>query len=269
MSDHVASLHLFQWRAWPMHARDLAGRGLWVLLSVLGLIALAPMLDWAAARTRSAAVAQGANAGRRLAWLDRVLRPLGSTRIGLLLAAELKLVLRQRRAWWWLALAIAWGAQLFGDREAIGIGVIGAWLVSIDVFARAVLRERETGTGPLLFVAAGAVRNLLLARIGVALVLAVLAVAPALLHLFAIDPVAACALLIAAANVAFAGLALGIACRNPRPFELLLVVLAYAGVQAQGPLSVVANARGLVPVHALALPLLVAAVVTLWPRFVR
>lgn len=269
MSNHVATLHLFQWRAWPMHARDLAGRGLWVLLSVLGLIALAPMLDWAAARTRSAASAQGANPGRRLAWLDRVLRPLESTRIGRLLAAELKLVLRQRRLWWWLALAIAWGAQLSGVRAAVGIGVIGAWLVSVDVFARAVLRERETGTGPLLFVAAGAARNLLLARIGVAVVLAVLAVAPALLHLSASDPVAASALLLGAANVAFAGLALGMACRNPRPYELLLVVLAYAGVQAQGPLSMVVNARGLLPLHALALPLLVAAVVVLWPRFAR
>lgn len=269
MSDHVATLHLFQWRAWPMHARDLAGRGLWVLLSVLGLVALAPTLDRAAARMRSAAAVQAANPGRRLAWLDRVLRPLGSTRFGLLLAAELKLVLRQRRAWWWLALAIAWGAQMSGQREAIGMGVIGAWLVSVDVFARAVLRERETGTGPLLFVAAGAARNLLLSRIGTALVLALLAVAPALLHLSAGDPVAACALLLAACNVAFAGLALGIACRNPRPFELLLVVLAYAGVQAQGPLSVVVNARGLLALHALALPLLVVIVVASWPRFAR
>jgi hypothetical protein len=269
MSDHVATLHLFQWRAWPMHARDLAGRAVWMLASVIGLIALAPALDWAAARTRTTAVAQGANAGRRLAWLDRALRPLESTRIGRLLAAELKLVLRQRRAWWWLALAIAWGAQLCGNREAIGIGVIGAWLVSIDVFARAVLRERETGTGPLLFVAEGAARNLLLARVGVALVLAVLAVAPALLHLSASEPLAASALLLGAANVAFAGLALGIACRNPRPFELLMVVLAYAGVQAQGPLAVVANARGTLLLHALALPLLAATIGVLWPRFAR
>lgn len=269
MSDHVASLRLFEWRAWPMHARDLAGRGLWVLLSIAGVIALAPALDRAASRTRSAAIAQGANAGRRLAWLDRVLRPLASTRMGLLLAAELKLVLRQRRMVWWLALAIAWGAQASGNREAIGIGVIGAWLASIDVFARAVLRERETGTGALLWTAAGAARRLLFARVGVALVLALLAVAPALLHLFASDPLAACALMLAAVNVAFAGLALGILCRNPRPFELLLVVLAYAGVQAQGPLAVLADARGLLYLHGLALPLLVAIVVALWPRFAR
>jgi hypothetical protein len=252
-----------------MHARDLAGRAVWMLASVIGLITLAPALDWAAARTRSTAVAQGANAGRRLAWLDRALRPLESTRIGRLLAAELKLVLRQRRAWWWLALAIAWGAQLCGNREAIGIGVIGAWLASIDVFARAVLRERETGTGPLLFVAEGAARNLLLARVGVALVLAVLAVAPALLHLSASEPLAASAMQRGAAHLAFAGLALGIACRNPRPFELLMVVLAYAGVQAQGPLAVVANARGTLLLHALALPLLAATIVVLWPRFAR
>lgn len=269
MSNHVAALRLFEWRQWPMQARDLAGRGLWMGLSVLGVMALAPMLDWAAARTRSVAGAQGANPGRRLAWLDRVLRPLESTRIGRLLAAELKLVLRQRRAWWWLALVVAWGAQLSGNREAIGVGVVVAWLASIDVFARAVLRERETGTGALLFVAARAARNLLLARIGVAFVLAVLAVAPALVHLLAIDRVAAGALLLCAANVALAGLALGIACRNPRPFELLMAVLAYAGVQAQGPLAVVANAAGTLPLHAFALPLLLTVVVAGWPRFAR
>ena len=268
-SDHVVTLHLFQWQQWPMHARDLAGRGLWVLLSVLGVIALAPALDWAAGHTRSAAAGSGVNPGRRLAWLNRILRPLESTRIGMLLAAELKLVLRQRRAWWWLALLIAWGAQLSGDREAIGIGVIGAWLVSVDVFARAVLRERESGTGPLLFVAAGAVRRLLFARIGVALVLALLAVAPALLHLFASNAVAASALLLAAANVAFAGLALGIVCRNPRPCELLMVALAYAGVQGQGPLAVLTDPRGALHLHALVLPVLIAVVVVLWPRFAR
>ncbi len=269
VSDHVATLHLFQWQQWLMHARDLAGRGLWVLLSVLGVIALAPALDWAAARTRSAAAGHGANPGRRLAWLNRVLRPLESTRIGMLLAAELKLVLRQRRAWWWLALLIAWGAQLSGNREAIGIGVIGAWLVSVDVFARAVLRERDSGTGPLLFVAAGAVRSLLFARIGVALVLALLSVAPALLSLFATNHVAASALLFAAANVAFAGLAIGIACRNPRPYELLLVVLAYAGVQGHGPLAVLADSPGALQLHALVLPVLIAVVLVLWPRFAR
>lgn len=269
MSGEVATLHLFQWREWPMHARDVAGRGLWVLLSVLGVISLAPAVDWAAARTRNAAAGHDANPGRRLAWLDRVLRPLESMPTGVLLTAELKLVLRQRRAWWWLALAAAWVAQLSGDREAMGIGVIGAWLVSIDVFARAVLRERETGTGPLLFVASGAARGLLVARVGVALVLALLAVAPALVHLFATDQVAGSALFLAAANVAFAGLALGVACRNPRPFELLLVVLAYAGVQAQGPLAVLTDSHAALLLHAMLLPLLVAVFIALWPRFAR
>ena len=50
---------------------------------------------------------------------------------------------------------------------------------------------------------------------------------------------------------------------------LMPALVHNAGVQAQGPLSVVVNARGLLPLHALALPLLVAAVVALWPRFAR
>ena len=268
----VGTLHLFQWHHWAVHARDLGGRGLWVLLSMLGVVSLAPALDWAAAHTRSADAGNAANAanpGRRLMWLDRLLRPLESAATGMVAAAELKLVLRQRRAWWWLALAASWAVQGFGPPQAVGVAVIGAWLVSIDIFAREILRERETGTGPLLFAAAGGVRRLLAARVAVAVSLAVLSVAPALLHLLAIDAMAALALLLTAANVALAGMALGVLCRNPRPFELLLAVLAYVGVQGQGPLAVVAHPLWALQLHALLLPPLVAVLLTLWPRLSR
>jgi len=248
---------------------DLLGRALWLALSMLGVFALAPMLDWAAARTRGASSERGANPGSRLRWLDPMLRPFESFPSGMLLAAELKLVLRQRRAWWWLAMIGLGIAQLAGDREALGIATIGAWLISVDVFARAVLRERDTGTGALVFVAAGAVRRLLFSRISVALILAVLAVGPALLRLAITDPTAALALFATAIGVALGGLAIGVACRNPRPFELLLVMLSYAGVQSGGPLGAAAKPLDALHLQALLLPAFAAILLLLWPRFTR
>jgi len=269
VSDFKGKAIVFAWQHWHVRAIDLLGRALWLALSMLGVFALAPMLDWAAARTRGASSERGANPGRRLSWLDPMLRPFESFPSGMLLAAELKLVLRQRRAWWWLAMIGVGIAQLAGDREALGIATIGAWLISVDVFARAVLRERDTGTGALVFVAAGAMRRLLIARIGVALLLAVLAVAPALLRLALTDAAAALALFATAIGVALGGLAIGVACRNPRPFELLVVCLSYAGVQSGGPLAAVAKPPDALHLQAILLPVFAAILLLLWPRFTR
>ena len=201
---------LFAWTHWNLRWIDVMGRLLWVALSMLATVALAPTLDWAASRVRETGAGASTNPGRRLRWLDPLLRPLESSTAGMVLAAELKLVLRQRRAWWWLALIGLWAAQIFGDRAAIGVATIGAWLISVDVFARAILREREAGTGSLLFAAAGATRRLLIARVGVALLLSIGAIAPALAHLSFTEPTAASALLLTAASVAIGGLAVGV-----------------------------------------------------------
>ena len=257
------------WTHWNLRAVDLMGRALWVLLSMVGVMAFASALDWAAARTRGASGERGANPGSRLRWLDPLLRPLESFPSGMLLAAELKLVLRQRRAWWWVAMIGLGIAQLAGDREAIGIAAIGAWLINVDVFARAVLRERDTDTGALVFVAAGATRRLLVARIGVALSLAVIAVGPALLRLAFTDATAALALFATAIGVALGGLAIGVACRNPRPFELLLVMLSYAGVQSVGPLAAVVKPLDALQLQAILLPAFATILVLPWPRFTR
>ena len=260
---------LFAWTHWSLRWIDVEGRVLWVLLAMVGTVALAPMLDWAAARTQGTGAGASANPGRRLRWLDPLLRPLESAASGMVLAAELKLVLRQRRAWWWLALIGLWAAQIFGTREAIGVATIGAWLISVDVFARAILREREADTGPLLFAAAGATRRLLIARIGVALLLSVGAIVPAMLHLSSASPTTALALLVTAASVAIGGLALGVLCRNPRPFELLLVMFAYVGVQNGGPLAAVALPHDALRLQAILLPAFLAILLLLWPRLTR
>jgi len=269
VSEFSGKSVVFAWTHWNLRAADLLGRALWVVLPMLGIAALSPLLDWAAARTRGAAGERGANPGSRLRLLDPLLRPFESFAAGTLLAAELKLVLRQRRAWWWLAMIGLGIAQLAGTRDAVGIAAIGAWLISVDVFARSILRERDTGTGALVFVASGATARLLAARIGVALILAVGAVAPGLLHLALTDSTAAVALLATAFGVAIAGLAIGVACRNPRPFELLLVMLSYAGVQNAGPLAAVTQSGGALWTQSILLPVALVVLLALWPRFAR
>jgi len=260
---------VFEWAQWSPRPMDIVGRGLWLLLSMLLVALLAPAVDWAAARTRTAGAGTHAHPGRRLRWLDPPLRWLESSSTGVVFVAELKLVLRERRHWWWLALVVLGLIQAFGVHQAVGVTILLAWLISADVFARAILRERDTGTGALLFVAQGAASRLLMARIGVALALAWISVAPALVRMAISEPLVALALAATAACVAFAGLALGVLFRNPRPFELLLVMLAYVAVQGGGPLAAVAQPEWVLGLDMLLLPALVAVLLLLWPRLAQ
>lgn len=269
MSIFDSKTTVFDWNHWSPRASDVFGRLLWLLLAMAGVALLAPMLDWAAARTRAAGDAMATPPGRRLRWLDPLLRPLEKSATGTLFAAELKLVLRQRRIWWWLALALLSVLQLSLPYAGVGVAVIGAWMINVDVFARGVLRERETGTGVLVFAAAGAARRLLLARTGVALVLAFGSVLPALLRFGVAEPLPTLALLLTAAGVATAGLAIGALCRNPRPFELLMVMLAYIGVQGDGLLAAVAQPEWAIARQALLLPAMAIVLLLCWPRLAR
>ncbi|HEY2344354.1 MAG TPA: hypothetical protein VGH80_00575 [Xanthomonadaceae bacterium] len=269
VGDKTGKLVLFAWTHWHVAVVDLVGRAGWIALAMVAVAALAPLLDRAAARAGSAGAGRGASAGRRLRWLDRLLRPLEFSTTGMLLAAELKLVLRQRRVWWWLAWIVSAIVQLVGARDAVGIAVICAWVMNADVFARAILRESDTGTGALLFSAAQAPRRLLLARIGAAVLLASATILPAIVHLAFVAPAAATALIVTATTVAVGGLALGVLCRNPRPFELVLVALAYVGVQNGGPLAAVVNPQWTLGVQAFLLPTLIVVLLALWPRFAR
>jgi hypothetical protein len=260
---------LFEWTQWSPRWMDIVGRLLWPLFAMFAVMGMAPLLDWAAARTRALPASAAASPGRRLRWLDRVLSPLDRFGLGTLLAAELKLVLRQRRVWWWLALIVFAAIQLFGTLEAVGIACIGAWLISTDVLARGVLRERESGTSALIFTAADARSRLLIVRTLTALALTVVPVLPALLRLSATQPQIAIAVLLIAATVAIAGLAIGALCRNPRPFELLLVMLAYVGVQGQSTLNAMLHPAATLSQHVVALPILAALLLLLWPRHTR
>jgi phage-related holin len=256
---------LLHWTHWTVTLADVLGRLFWVAMSMVAVVAMVPALDWAAARVSSASTHAANNPGRRLRWLNHLLRPLEGSAAGLLYAAELKLMLRPRRLWWWLALIALAVVQLAGSLQALAIACMGSWLVSADLFARAVLRERDTGTGALVFSAANAQRRMLAIRTLVALTFAVIPVLPALIRLSVLQPEMAAALLLTAASVAFSGLAIGVICRNPRPFELLLVALAYAGAQGEPLLNVATDPAFSVAAHAVILPAVAIFLVVLWP----
>ncbi|WP_339826802.1 ABC transporter permease subunit [uncultured Arenimonas sp.] len=236
VSIREGATETFAWNAWQPEAIDLLGRLLWLALAAGGVLALAPALDWAAAR-----------------WLDWLLRPFELFPAGRLAAAEVRLVLRQRRITWWLALLVLLGVQAFAPEKGMAIAAILAWLLCVDVFAGAALRERDTGTASLVFSAAGAGRRILLARLGLALGLAWAVVLPALLRSLATDP-GPLPLLATGASVAVAGLALGASCRNARPFELAMVFLAYIGVQGDPILNALADPAANLARHAWLLP---------------
>jgi hypothetical protein len=260
---------LFAWDHWTPRAIDLLGRAIWVVVALAGLLAMTPMVDWAAARSGAARESGGERTGLRLRWLEPLLRPFDAFRGGRLFAAEWRLVLRQRRAIWWVALAVLWVAQATAPAKGLAIATIGAWLACIDVFARAALRERDTATGALVFTAAGAARRLLVVRIAVSCALALGVVAPALVRAAIADPAAALALVAVAATVALGGLGLAAACRSPRPYELALVFLAYIGVQGDPTLAPFDDPATTLARHAWLLPAGVLLLVAGWSAAVR
>lgn len=235
MNQLKGPVTLFDWTHWSVGWGDLGGRALWLLVAMLATVALAPLVDWAAARTSS--VTPAARPGRKLRWLDALLRPLERFNAGRLLASELRLMLRQRRLWWWGALLTCWGLQAGAPDPVQAGAVIAAWMISLDLFARSLLRERETGTAALVMTAVRASGRLLAARTFAAVGIATVSVLPALVRWTLQSPAVALSLLATALAVALAGLALAALCRSPRPYELAMVFLAYVGVQGAGPLA--------------------------------
>lgn len=217
----------FDWPAWHPGPRLAASRALWLALALLLTLAAAPLLDWAAARGLSKAKTRS-GAGRSMRWLDRVLDPFARGSLGILTVAELKLALRQRAAWWWLAAMAALGVQTFAPLDGVRITLLLAWLLPLDVLSRSVLRERDHGTGGLVLTAPDILPRLLTTRFLVSLSMLFALSLPGLVRLTVSDPLAALATLTAIVSIASWGLCLGALCRNARPFELLMVGTAYA-----------------------------------------
>ena len=255
---------LLDWTYWAVSDADLRARGFWLALSLVVLLLAAPVLDACAAHVGKPGRAR--SEGARLRWLEKVLAPLEGTPSGALVAAELRLVLRPRRAWWWLALLGALGTQLFAPDKAMAVAVIVAWVLLLDVFARLVLREQETRTGALVFSAANMRMRLLAVRAIVGIGLAWLVTLPALLRLAATHPQAALATLVAGVSIALWGLACGALFRNGRLFELLALMAAYVSVQGALVLNVIVAPIETMRWHLLALPLAVAVLALGWRR---
>lgn len=242
---------LFEWTTWQVEAGMLPGRLFWLLLGLVGTAALAPFLDRSAARVSSTPASNGS--GRGLRWLDRVLRPLEHGALGSLIAAELRLALRRRSLVWWAAMSVAGIVQLVAPIPNAAMAAVVAWMLGIDVHARALLRESETRTGGLVFTAPDAARRVSLARLCSAVLLSLFAVAPLLLRSLVTAADLAGPVLLVAGAVAVLGLAVGALFRNPRPYELAMVVLAYVGFQGSGPLAVAAQSPAMTTAVGIAL----------------
>lgn len=257
----------FEWKAWSPPASLYAGRAAWLALSMLLAMAAAPLLDWSASRGLSAA-RTGNGSGRRLRAFDRLLDPFARGPLGILTVAELKLALRQRRAWWWLAAIGTLGAQC-GPLPSVQTGMLLAWLLALDVLAHAALREREHATGALVFTAPSILGRLLGARAltGVALLCALSL--PALLRFAVSAPLSALAVTVVAASLASWGLAFGAVCRNARPFELLMVGTVYVGLQGGTLLDVVRDPQRTLWLHGIGLAVAWALLAWAWPRLAR
>jgi hypothetical protein len=253
---------LFEWTQWQPAAEVVVGRVAWAVLAVALVLAMTPLLDRCAAwKAPPSAVRAG---GRELRWLDRWLAPLQRWPLGVLVAAEARMVLRQRSRRWWLAMAVAAVVQAFAPDAGAAVAMLAAWLLCLDVFSRAVLRERDARTGALLFTGAGVAPRLLAVRVIVALGVAWTATGPALLRLAVARPGTAGAVALVGASIALWGLALGAACRNARPFELALLLAGYLSLQGAPVLDALAAPAVTALGHGLALPVAIALLAATW-----
>jgi hypothetical protein len=263
-SRHDKAITLFDWKAWHPRPMDLVGRSLWLFFS-LGLVLLAtPFLDRAAAS--SAGMKSRATGGARLRLLDPLLRPFAHGAFGVLAVAELKLALRERRLWWWLAALVLMGVQAFGTDKGMMVAMLLAWGLPLDLLARGALREGEHRTGELVFTAPRMLGRLLAVRLAVPVAMLLVLSLPGLLRL---DPMSQLASLAVIASIASWGLAFGAICRNPRPFELLMIASIYLGLQGVSLFALQAQAAHTLAWHATALLPAWALLAWAWPRMAR
>ncbi|GAB3097080.1 ABC transporter permease [Lysobacter terrae] len=255
---------LVDWPKWNVSGGILIARAFWLGLAIVVLLAATPLLDRFAANASTSAAAR--TRGASLHWLEWLLAPLQRGTHGTLLAAELRLALRSRRWWWWLGMAIAFVAQLAAPTEGLVAAILAGWLLSLDVFSRLVLREYETRTAALVFTAPGMRTKLLTTRVVMAAGLACAVTVPALLRLTLQHPDAALCTLIAGVSIALWALALGALFRNPRPFELSLLVASYISVQGALILNTLAAPQTTALWHAALLPLAGAVLLMSWRR---
>jgi ABC-type transport system involved in multi-copper enzyme maturation permease subunit len=255
---------LVDWPEWNVSTGILVARVFWLGLAVVLLLAATPFLDRFAAHAGTSATAR--TRGASLRWLEWLLAPLQRGTHGTLLAAELRLALRSRRWWWWLGMAITFIAQLAAPEGGLVAAILAGWLLSLDLFSRLVLREYETRTAALVFTAPGMRAKLLTTRVVMAIALACAVTLPALLRLMVQHPAAAFATFVAGVSIALWALALGALFRNPRPFELSLMVAGYISVQGALVLNTLTAPQTTLLWHFASLPLAGTVLLASWWR---
>ena len=260
---------VFAWPAWHVQAGALIGAAAWWLVAVAGVWLASRALDRLAARDSRTAQRQRSRSGARLRWLAWALRPLARGNVGLLVATETQLVLRDRRAIWWAALVATLLAQALLPAAQVPLAAIAAWALLVDVLAGAALREQRTGTAALVFSAAGARGHVLQARFAMLAGLALAVSLPALVRLAAAQPLAAAACAATALSLALWGLALGAASRSARAFELGFVVLAWTGLNGLPVLHAGAAPAATLAGHLALAPVALALLAFFWPRLCR
>nr|WP_305882944.1 ABC transporter permease [Halobellus rarus] len=146
------------------------------------------------------------------------------------LTAELRLALRGRRWWWYLAVgSCVVGGLLAPIDAARGLVLPGAWLLGLPVWSELGVREQRYRTAELVFTAPHPHGQLAAVYLG-GVAVAIVAAGGVLVTLATSGALAALgAVLVGALFVPALGLASGIWLGTPRAFEVVFLTLWYLG----------------------------------------
>ena len=258
---------LFDWPAWHIAPGELLGRLAWLLAALAGVLLSAPFLDRVSVYARTLEQdAAGKGGARRTPVMNFLIRPLQASQFGTLLAAELTLTLPTRNIWWWLG---AWGAvaaQLFAPAQFAALAVIAAWLLLIDIYSGAALRESQARATAVIFSAPHALRRIFVARWLMLLLLGWLLCMPAMLRFAFGTPLVSLAILAVGLSLASWSMALAALTRNARSTELAICVLAYLGAQGMALTNVTVAPGWTASLHLALLPVAAILLWISWPR---
>ena len=258
----------FIWKSWHPRALDILGRAFWLAVAMAAVAAASPLLDWAASRAGSPVEASGKKIPRNrpLRLITRLFEPLQASLPGRMVSAELLLILRQRRAIWWLALLVACVLQAVAPTPVAAMAACLAWTLSLDILAHTALRDEQAGTRELIFTAPGATERVLLARLIMLLAMTIATTLPAIARFAVAAPSVALALIVIATSLSAWGMAFGTLFRNARAFEIVFCLLLYHALNNGAILNPAVDPIATSVWHAALLPL---AAVILWWRWPR
>lgn len=255
--------HIFTWHGFAPSLGDLAARAWWIGIA-LAVVALAALcFDRFAAPARAAgarpphpAVARWQAAMERLS--DPLFDRIFGSDFGSLVLAELRLMLRGLSIWWYAVAAGLWIATLFSPAKAQPILLGLLWLWPMLVWSPMGTRETVDETSHLVFSCVHPLRRQFLALWVAGVALALSLGGGALLHAFATHDLASLAGVLAGAFfIPSLALACGAAFGTSRVFEIVYLVLWYAGPMNRGGFDYTSSASA--PVTALLALAFVAA----------